>query len=138
MRCCAVVDTNVIVSALLSKKDDAATVLVVKAMLEGRFIPLYHEEILSEYEEVLSRPKFHVSEKDIRTIINTVRQNGIEVNPGPTGEILIDLDDEIFYEVAMEKREEGACLVTGNQKNYPKKDFIVTPTEMLHILESLK
>lgn len=37
MKCCAVVDTNVLVSALLSKKSDTATVQVFRAMLQGRF-----------------------------------------------------------------------------------------------------
>ncbi|MDO5422868.1 MAG: putative toxin-antitoxin system toxin component, PIN family [Eubacteriales bacterium] len=135
MRCCAVVDTNVLVSALLSKKDDAATVRVLRAMLSGRFTPLYHAEILEEYEEVLHRPKFHLSEDLIRTVLSAVKRYGIEVFPQPTGEILIDLDDLIFYEVAMEKREDGAYLVTGNQKHYPVRDFIVTPAEMMEILE---
>jgi hypothetical protein len=57
------------------------------------------------------------------------------VFPQPTGEILIDMDDLVFYEVAMEKRTDNAYLVTGNQKHYPIKDFIVTPAEMLEILQ---
>lgn len=44
------------------------------------------------------------------------------------------MDDLVFYEVAMEKRDDDAYLVTGNQKHYPVKDFIVTPSEMLSIL----
>ncbi len=40
----------------------------------------------------------------------------------------------IFYEVAMEKRSDNAYLVTGNQKHYPIKDFIVTPAEMAEII----
>ncbi len=134
MKCCAVVDTNVIVSALLSKKDDTATVQVLRAMLEGRFTPLYHEDILDEYEEVLHRPKFHLSKDVIQTVISAVKRYGIEVFPQPTGEILIDMDDLVFYEVAMEKRDDGAYLVTGNQKHYPVRDFIVTPVEMMEIL----
>ncbi len=55
MKCCAVVDTNVIVSALLSKKDDTATVQLFRAMLEGCFTPLYHEDILDEYEFLVKR-----------------------------------------------------------------------------------
>ena len=47
----------------------------------------------------------------------------------------MDMDDLIFYELAMEKREEDSYLVTGNQKHYPIKDFIVTPLEMMEILE---
>ncbi len=134
MKCCAVVDTNVIVSALLSKRDDAATVQVFRAMLEGRFTPLYHEDILDEYEEVLHRPKFHLSKDVIQTVISAVKRYGIEVFPQPTGEILIDMDDLVFYEVAMEKRDDGTYLVTGNQKHYPVRDFIVTPVEMMEIL----
>jgi len=46
-------------------------------------------------------------------------------------------DDLVFYEVAMEKRDDNAYLVTGNRKHYPVRDFIVTPAEMMEILNSL-
>lgn len=138
MKCCAVVDTNVIVSALLSKKEDAATVNVIRAMLSGRFIPLYHKEIMEEYEDVLHRNKFHFDEETLQVVLKAVKQYGIEVFPKPTGEILIDMDDLIFYEVAMEKRDDGAFLVTGNQKHYPIRDFIVTPAEMMQILDDIE
>ncbi|MCM1570110.1 MAG: putative toxin-antitoxin system toxin component, PIN family, partial [Roseburia sp.] len=58
-----------------------------------------------------------------------------EVFPQPTGEILVDMDDLIFYEVAMEKREDETYLVTGNQKHYPVRDFIVTPAEMMEMIQ---
>ena len=48
------------------------------------------------------------------------------------------MDDLIFYEVAMEKRDDDAYLVTGNQKHYPLRNFIVTPTEMMAIIEKSK
>jgi predicted nucleic acid-binding protein len=76
-----------------------------------------------------------LSDDVIRTVISAVKQYGIEVFPQPTGEILIDMDDLIFYEVAMEKKTDEAYLVTGNQKHYPIKDFIVTPAEMMEILK---
>lgn len=60
-----------------------------------------------------------------------IKKYGVEVFQQPTGEILVDMDDLIFYEVAMEKREDDAYLVTGNQKHYPVKDFFVTPAEMM-------
>ena len=62
----------------------------------------------------------------------------MEVFPQPSGEILIDMDDLVFYEVAMEKRDDDAYLVTGNQKHYPIKDFIVTPAEMMDIIDKYK
>ncbi len=129
----AVIDTNVLLSALLSKSEDSATVL--DAVFERRIIPLYHQDILTEYDEVLHREKFHLREDAIQVVLAAVRQYGVEVFPQPTGEVLIDMDDLVFYEVAMEKRDDDAYLVTGNRKHYPFRDFIVTPAEMIKIME---
>lgn len=134
----AVIDTNVFISALLSKNGDAATVKVLQAILDGRIVPLYHNEILAEYDEVLHRKKFHFKEKSIQMVLMAVKDFGVEAFPQPTGEILVDMDDLIFYEVAMEKRDDDAYLVTGNQKHYPIRDFIVTPAEMMEIIQEGK
>ena len=134
MRCYAVVDTNVIVSAVIAKNPDSPPRQVFRAMLSGDIIPLYHSDILDEYEEVLGRKKFHLKKETIQTVLEAIRQFGVEVMPRPTGESLIDMDDLVFYEVAMEKCDDDAYLVTGNQKHYPVRDFIVTPAEMLEIL----
>ena len=97
MKCCAVVDTNVLVAALLSKRNDSPTVRVIRAMISGEFIPLYHKEILAEYEDVLHRKKkYDLSEAAIQIILNAIRHYGIEVFPRPTGEIFVDEDDIIF------------------------------------------
>lgn len=136
MKYYAVIDTNVLLSALLSKKEDSATVKVLDAVFDGKIIPLYHQDILAEYDEVLHRGKFHLHEEEIWTILDAIQQYGVEVFPQPTGAVLIDMDDLVFYEVAMEKRDEDAYLVTGNQKHYPFRDFIVTPAEMMTIIES--
>ncbi len=131
----AVIDTNVFISALLSKNIDAATVKVLRAVFDGIIVPLYHNEILAEYDGVLHREKFHFEEKSIQMVLTAVKEFGIEVFPKPTGEILVDMDDLIFYEVAMEKWNDDAYLVTGNQKHYPARDFIVTPAEMMEIIK---
>ena len=131
----AVIDTNVFISALISKNSDAATVKVLRAILDGSIVPLYHNEILAEYDEVLHREKFHFKEKSIQMVLTAVKEFGIEIFPQPTGEIFIDMDDLIFYEVTMEKRNDDAYLVTGNQKHYPIRDFIVTPAEMMEIVK---
>jgi putative PIN family toxin of toxin-antitoxin system len=62
MTCYAVIDTNVLVSALLSSHDDAATVLVVGKLFSGEVIPLFSDEILKEYNDVLRRKKFRFSD----------------------------------------------------------------------------
>lgn len=63
-----------------------------------------------------------------------IRQFGLAVNPSPTGEILVDMDDLVFYEIVMEKRDDNAYLITGNVRHFPKRHFIVTPSEMIEIL----
>ena len=103
MRYYAVFDTNVLISSLLTKRTDTATAQVVDAISTGDIIPLYNQEILNEYDEVLHRAKFSFSEERIRRILIMIRQFGLPVNPSPTGEILVDMDDLVFYEVVMEK-----------------------------------
>ncbi|MCM1440436.1 MAG: putative toxin-antitoxin system toxin component, PIN family [Roseburia sp.] len=134
----AVIDTNVFISALLSKNSDAATVKVLRAILDGKIVPLYYNEILTEYEEVLHREKFHFKESSIQMVLAAVKEFGIEVFPQPTGEIFADMEDLIFYEVAMGNKDSDVYLVTGNKKHYPIRNFIVTPVEMMEKLEKYK
>jgi putative PIN family toxin of toxin-antitoxin system len=130
----AVIDTNVFVSALLTKNIDSATLKVFDAISSGIITPLYHKDIIKEYSVVLHRPKFKFSEDKIQLILNLIEKYGVEVFPKPTGEIFIDMDDLVFYEVTMEKRDDDSYLVTGNKKHYPVRDFIVTPAEMIEII----
>lgn len=120
MRYYEVFDTNVLIFPLLTKRTNAATVRVVDAISSGDIIPLYNQEILSEYREVLHRKKFSFSEERIQKNLLMIRQFGLAVNPSPTGEILVDMDDFVFYEVVMEKRDDNAYLITGNIRHFPK------------------
>ena len=65
MKIYAVIDTNVIVSALLSHYNDTATVVLMRKIIRGEVIPLYNESILNEYIEVLNRKKFSFTESMI-------------------------------------------------------------------------
>ena len=51
----AVIDTNVFVAALLSRHSNSATVLVVDTLLNHGICPLYNQEIINEYQDVLHR-----------------------------------------------------------------------------------
>jgi len=110
----------------------------LRAVFNGKIVSLYHNENLAQYDEVLHREKFHFKEKSIQMVLTAVKEFGVEVFPQPTGEIFVDMDDLIFYEAAMEKRSDDEYLVTGNQKHYPIKDFIVTPAVMMEIIEKNK
>lgn len=66
MICYAVFDTNVLISSLLTKRTDTATARVVDAISSGDIIPLYNQEILSEYSEVLHRKNFHSARNGLK------------------------------------------------------------------------
>ena len=140
MICYAVVDTNVLVSALLSSRDDSATVQVISRILDGDIIPVYSNDIIKEYREVLNRKKFSFSPETISYLLLAVEQFGILVEPAPSGIMLPDMKDLPFYEVVLEKRNDSdtAFLVTGNTKHFPAKPFVVTPRELLDILNEKK
>ncbi|MCD7982373.1 MAG: putative toxin-antitoxin system toxin component, PIN family [Clostridiales bacterium] len=135
MICYAVIDTNVLISSLLSSHGNAATILVIKKIFSGDVIPLYSENILKEYLEVLRRKKFGFTEETVSSLIRVIEDTGKMVIPSPSGEILPDIKDLPFYEVVLEKKDENAHLITGNKKHFPNKPFIVTPKEFLEILE---
>lgn len=133
MKYYAVIDTNVLVSALFRLNSVPGSVAL--EALEGRIIPLLNEEIVAEYREVLHRPKFKFRPELIDTVLNGICERGRFLDAAPINEDMIDPKDVVFYEVVMEARkDEDAYLVTGNIKHFPHKPFVVTPREMLDIL----
>ena len=132
MICFAVLDTNVLVSALLKK--GSVPWLVAQEALRGDIIPLLNEEILAEYEAVLNRPKFGFDKRAVNIFLNDLKKRAVFVDAGMIEEVVLDSKDVVFYAVLMEKRKEEAYLVTGNLKHYPVKTYVVTPREMLDIL----
>ena len=131
----AVIDTNVVVSSLL--KRDSIPAKILDLVISGIIVPLFNEEILSEYAEVLSRKEFGFSVEDIGKLLNFIAQNGLMLEQTTIQEILPDPDDAVFYEIVMSARKNcDAYLVTGNIRHFPFKNFIVTPREMLDIVLS--
>ncbi|MBR1553472.1 MAG: putative toxin-antitoxin system toxin component, PIN family [Schwartzia sp.] len=128
----AVIDTNVLVSALLSSTEDAATAQIVQKLLLGDIIPVYSEEIFAEYREVLQRKKFKFPAGDQKYLLSAIQKYGKYVIPAPSRLSLPDEKDLPFYEAAI--MDKSWYLVTGNQKHFPKESFIVTPREMLNLL----
>lgn len=130
----AVVDTNVFVSALLSRHADASTVKVVEAFQERKFKLLFNKEIFIEYYDVLFRPRLKLPEEKVQKLISQIGSEGIASNRLHSDEFFPDPKDVVFYEVALSK--EDAYLVTGITKHFPKKPIVVTPAEMLEVLRS--
>lgn len=137
MKIYAVIDTNVFVASFLTKHADSATAVVVRKVLSGEITPLFSDPIMEEYIEVLSRPRFHFNQALVRDLLTVISERGVSVDPQKITEDFGDPDDVMFYEVVMDKRNEGAYLVTGNTKHFPIKPFIVTPNELLKIIEEM-
>lgn len=132
----AVIDTNVIVSALYSHKTDAATILVLNYLTQGVLQPLVNNEILAEYKEVLFRKKFNFSPKIVTEWLQFFETYGISTERTTTAEKFIDEKDIVFYEVTLSV--EDSFLITGNKKHFPQTPHVVSPAEMIAILTLLK
>lgn len=131
----AVIDTNVIVSSLL--KRDSIPAKILDSVISGIIVPLFNEEILEEYAEVISRKEFGFSVEDIWKLLNFIAQNGLLLEKTAIQETLPDPDDAVFYEIVMSARKNrDAYLVTGNIRHFPAKNFVVTPREMLEFVLS--
>ena len=133
MKYFAVIDTNVLISALLKHHSIPGSLL--ELVFTDMITPVLNNEIESEYLSVLSRPKFHFSKEIINDIIQTFRLKGLYIDSSPINILLPDPKDVIFYEVVMEQRKQSnTWLVTGNIKHFPNKSYVVTPRQMLGII----
>ena len=93
----AVIDTNIFVSALITHNSNASTARVLESLLLHRIIPLYNDDIIKEYDEVLHRAKFKLSEEQISTVIEHVKENGIDSSRFPYDGEMPDEDDRVFF-----------------------------------------
>ena len=108
--------------------------VVIRSVLNGFITPLYNKEIIAEYSDVLNRNKFKFKPDDVENLISAITFFGLDTERTATDEYFQDIDDIVFYEIAMSV--ENAFLVTGNQKHFPRKPFVITPTQMVEILYS--
>lgn len=130
----AVVDTNVLVSALL--KEGSIPYQIIEYIRSKKIIPLFNEDIITEYIEVLVRNKFGLTEEQVKNTVALFLDHGLEIEPVEIDEFFSDNDDKIFYQIVMSSRQSGedSKLVTGNIKHFPRKEFVVTPAEMIEII----
>ena len=134
MKYYAVIDTNVIVSSML--KNQSTPGQIIRLVTQNTIIPLLNEEILQEYIEVITRNRFHFSKTLIENTINLIKSKAIYLQREQTLEQFIDKEDIVFFEIVLSARSTmDAYLITGNMKHYPIRSYVVTPTQMLEIIE---
>lgn len=128
----AVIDTNILVSALWTRNSDAATCQIMGMIADGVITPLHNADIIAEYQEVLNRDKFRFPKDIVSKLVATIKIFGIDSFRIPYNSPMPDESDRVFYEVALSK--DDAYLVTGNSKHFPATPIVVTPAEMLEII----
>ncbi len=129
----AVLDTNVIVSALLQPSGSPARAFLL--VISGPAQLCVSGNAYAEYEEVIRRPRFKRKETVINATLDTIREKAFWVRPVETIRACSDPDDDIFLECAAAAQAD--YLVTGNIKHFPSswtKTRIVTPRLFLDYL----
>ena len=131
-----VIDTNVLVSALITRNENSPTVQILRFLANGNIVPVYSEDIVKEYNEVLRRAKFKLSESLIINLLKDIMDNGLKITElAEVTETMLDLKNIVFYAVTLSAQDKDAFLVTGNGKHFPEKPFVVTPSELVEILK---
>lgn len=133
-----VLDTNVLVSGLLSPFDSSGK--IVRMVFSGELILCIDARILSEYKEVLNRPRFNFDKNKIAILIDFIMQYGQVVSSLPLKRSLPDPDDEPFLEVAIAGKVK--ILITGNKVDYPSVSRVgikvLSPSEFIELLRNEK
>jgi len=127
-----VVDTNIIVSALMNVNGTPAKILSL--ILNGNIKILYDNRIIFEYFDVLSRKEFGFHNEIINDMINFFKHDGEFINPEYIKTKFSDEADKKFYEVY--KSGKAKYLITGNKKHFPKGNTIILPRDFMEIYEN--
>jgi putative PIN family toxin of toxin-antitoxin system len=131
----AVVDTGVLISALIKRQGTTGDVLL--ALRNGRFIMIYTTDILVEIIDVLGRPairsKYHIEPDDITSLINLIRLRGELVTSKRKITACRDPKDDKFLEAAL--AAEAECIVSGDADLLDLSPFenipVLRPVEFL-------
>ena len=127
-----VIDTNVIVSALIQR--GYPNLIINELFIEQKLQLCVSEELLEEYYEVLSRPKFSKFQDfflHAEALLVEIESKAIKYVPTIKLNLISDADDNMILELADEC--EADFIITGNTTDFTfpiyKQTKIVTPRE---------
>ncbi|MDR1803015.1 MAG: putative toxin-antitoxin system toxin component, PIN family [Treponema sp.] len=124
----AVLDTNILVSALWTPAGNAST--IVNLILADKIIPCFDQRILNEYRTVLSRPRLAFPSGQVDELLAEISDRGLSVTVLPSTVAMPDEADRKFYDTA---RYCEAYLITGNSRHYPNDPLVMSPARFLEI-----
>ena len=126
-----VLDTNVLVSALLSPFGPPAEIL--RLVTTGTVRLCHDARILGEYRQVLLRPAFPFRPLQVESLLDQIDADGEPITAFALSDRLPDPDDEAFLEVVL--AADARYLVTGNLRHFPPESRrgvrVVSPREFL-------
>ncbi|MBL8293041.1 MAG: putative toxin-antitoxin system toxin component, PIN family [Bryobacterales bacterium] len=128
-----VLDTNIIVSALLQPLGPPAEVFLM--VLASKVQLCLSGSIFTEYEEVIRRPRFRRTEETVVATLEAIRAKAYWVRPSELVRACSDPDDDIFLECC--QASGAAYLITGNVRDFPLywlSTEVVTPRRFLEIV----
>ena len=133
----AVLDPNVLVSALISPKGASARLLL--ELRAGAFELVVSPHVLAEFDEVLHREKFrrYANENEVDAYIDVLRRESILVDdPEPAPAPLAD-DPDDEYLIALARAARVDALVSGDPHLTRLRERIpvLGPREFLKTLE---
>ena len=127
----AVIDTNVLVSGLLSPAGNEALLLL--AIHQGLVRPCLSGDILDEYARVLARPRFAFPPDETGALLAMLREWGELFQPQGAPATSPDPADTKFLQCAAAAQAE--FLVTGNRRDFPYSPYgptrVVSAGELL-------
>ena len=130
-----VLDTNVLVSALLSPHGSPARILDL--VLNHKVQLLVDDRIVDEYRDVLLRPKFTFAPEDVASLLSSLETAAEKVTAELAQLTLTDPDDLPFAEVAIAAGADA--LVTGNPRHFLDSKLrqrvrVLTPAAFLGVV----
>jgi putative PIN family toxin of toxin-antitoxin system len=135
----AVIDTNVLIRALINPLGAVAPVVV--RLREGKYLLIYSEWLLNEFKEKIVEPqikvKYKLTDQAINDLLKLIERVGQKVNPTCTIKVCRDADDNHVIEAAIEG--DADYIVTYDRDLLDLKSFesvrMITPREFLEILD---
>ncbi len=127
-----VIDTNIIVSSLIQR--GYPNLILNELFIERKFQLCISDELMAEYYEVLSRPKFSKYQDFLiraEMLLAEIETRAVKFIPSVKLQLIADVDDNMILELADECSAD--FIITGNTNDFTfptyKQTKIVTPKE---------
>ncbi len=125
-----VIDTNILINALLSSDDNSKSIRLMDDVFSGLHCMCVSSAIMEEYQDVISRPQFHIPKEIQDEVLTWIGDNALHIEPRPSSYTDVEMkdeDDRVFFDVS---RCLNAKLVTRNHKHYPIHELVTLIDEL--------